>query len=91
MHFRAATISRLLGKKVELMKTFFSHDLHDLGLADHGADGIAVGHGLAEGGQVRRDAVALLGAAQGRAEARADLVEDQHGPVLSARARTPSR
>ena len=25
MHFRAAAISRLLGKKVELMKTFFSH------------------------------------------------------------------
>ena len=56
--------------------------LHELAPADDRADGVAVGHGLAEGAEVGRDAVALLCSAHRDAEARAHFVEDEDGAVL---------
>ena len=58
--------------------------LHDLALAAEGADGEAAADDLAERGEVGRDAVALLRAAERDAEAGDDLVEDEHDAVLVA-------
>src|SRR6185295_16802435 len=50
---------------------------HEIGPARDGGERIAARERLAVGGEVGRDAVELLGAAVGEAEARDDLVEDQ--------------
>ena len=55
--------------------------LHDLLPPAHGRQREAAADDLAEGGQVGDDAVVLLGAAVGEAEARHHLVEDQRDPV----------
>ena len=57
---------------------------HDFTLATEAADRHAATDDLAEGGQVRLDAVVALGAAQGNAEAGHHFVEDQHHAVLVA-------
>ena len=57
-------------------------EVHQLRLAAERRDGPAVGHRLAERGQVGRDAGDRLVAAEPVAEARDHLVEDEHGPVL---------
>ena len=66
--------------------------LHDLALAAERADREAAADDLAERGEVRRDAVELLRAAERDAEARDDLVEDEHDAVLVAQRRAaPAR
>ena len=58
--------------------------VHQLAAAAQRADRIAVGHRLAERGQVGRHAAQLLVAAQCVAEAGDHLVKDQHRSVLVA-------
>ena len=55
--------------------------LHDVGASAEGSAGQASADDLAEGGDVGRDAVELLGAAEGDAEAGHHLVEDQERAV----------
>src|SRR5205807_7051684 len=55
--------------------------LHDLRRAADGRQGESAPDHLAEGRQVGDDAVVLLRAAVGQAEARDDLVEDERDPV----------
>ena len=57
-------------------------DAHDLLPTTEGRSRVAVAHRLRIGGQVRRDAEELGGAAPGEPEARLDLVEDQQDPEL---------
>ena len=55
--------------------------LHDVGAAGDGGERKAAADDLAERGQIRRDAVVLLGAAVREPEPRHDLVEDQRDAV----------
>ena len=56
-------------------------EVHDVGSSAEGAAGQAAADDLAEGGQVGLDAVELLRAAEGEAEAGHDLVEDEERAV----------
>ena len=57
---------------------------HDLLAPPDGGDRIAVGHGLGHGADVGPDAVKLLGAATGDAEAGLHLINDHEDAVLGA-------
>ena len=56
--------------------------LHDFAPADGGGNGIAVAQRLAEHGHVGLDAVHLVQAAEGLAEAGGAFVEDQHDAAI---------
>ena len=64
-------------------------ELHDLAPPDQRGEGEAVGHALAEGGEVGPDAVGRLRAAEVPAEAGDHLVEDEERAVGVARGRSP--
>src|SRR4029450_13863477 len=55
----------------------FPDEIHDVGATRHRSDGIAAAQGLAERGQIRTNAVILLGATVGEPKARHRLVEDE--------------
>ena len=56
--------------------------MHDAGLAHQRRHGVAVRHGLAQSGEIRRHAVERLCTTNMHAETAADLVECKHRAVL---------